>query len=94
MRSTEDDVAELAPATGGDGLKALLGPRLSLGDPSPPAMGGVLEVGGEFAVVTVNSPVQNINTQYSLLYGKVLQIPTTFNTVYIYSERHRFTVAI
>lgn len=56
MISTEDDVAELATATGGDGLKALLGPRLSLGDPSP-AMGGVLEVGGEFAVVTVSSPV-------------------------------------
>jgi len=60
MISTEDDVAELATATGGDGLKALLGPRLSLGDPSPPAMGGVLEVGGEFAVVTVNSPVDRM----------------------------------
>jgi hypothetical protein len=57
--STEDDeaVAELATATGGDGLRALFGPRLSLGDPSPPPMGGVLEAGGELAVVTVNSPI-------------------------------------
>jgi hypothetical protein len=58
--STEDDdaaVTELATATGGDGLRALFGPRLSLGDPSPPPIGGVLEAGGELAVVTVSSPI-------------------------------------
>jgi hypothetical protein len=58
--STEDEeeaAAELATATGGEGLRALFGPRLSLGEPSPPPMGGVLEAGGELAVVTVNSPV-------------------------------------
>ena len=52
----EDAAAELATTTGGDGLRALFGPLLSLGDPSPPPIGGVLEAGGEFAVATVNSP--------------------------------------
>jgi hypothetical protein len=62
--STEDDdaaVTELATATGGDGLRALFGPRLSLGDPSPPPIGGVLGAGGELAVVTVSSPISHTN---------------------------------
>jgi hypothetical protein len=60
--STEDDDAAVTElATGGDGLRALFGPRLSLGDPSPPPIGGVLEAGGELAVVTVSSPISHTN---------------------------------
>lgn len=55
--TTSGDADELA---GGDGLKAP-GPvaLLSRGEPSPP-IGGVLEAGGEFAVVTVSSPVERM----------------------------------
>ena len=59
----EEDAAELATTTGGEGLKVLLCPLLSLGDPSPPPIGGVLDAGGELAVATVNSPVQQTNSK-------------------------------
>lgn len=58
LTGTTSTVAE-AELAGGDGLSVPgPGPRLSRGEPSP--IGGVLEAGGEFAVVTVNSPVDRM----------------------------------
>jgi hypothetical protein len=84
--STEDEeeaTTELATATGGDGLRALFGPRLSLGEPSPP-IGGVLDAGGELAVVTVNSPTKHRKSRYNLFYiHRFAVLNLTFNLYWL-----------